>query len=146
MARDARKPPRGPAADGPGPRLVVSNNEQQIASAEKREAQERAARRLRSALRSHAANLIRVVRGAGKPHEVGKECSAIIEALHGYHEACGYWPLPEIISQALDIDRPVDWGKYPAEGLRLEAHEAIVRGSLQVAASRLAGQRTQELS
>ncbi len=89
---------------------------------------------------------IRVVRGAGKPYEVAQDCAAIVEALHGYNQAFGYWPLPEVVSQALNIDRPVDWAAYPNEGLRLEGNEAVIRGALQVAASRLAGQRTQEMS
>lgn len=120
-------------------RLVANNTEADIA-------RDRATAAVSWKLRNLTANLLRVVRGAGKPHEIAEQAGELVLAVAAYQKAFGHWPPSWELSEMLSIDQP-------QEGLaRLEGHEwsrahaehTIVRGALQIAASRLIGQSTQE--
>lgn len=94
-------------------------------------------------MREHAANMLRVVRGAGKPHYLGRQCVEIVDAFHAYREAHGHWPPAELISQTLDVYREPNWERFPDEAEGSRAREGVIRGALQIAASRLLEQRAQ---
>ncbi len=56
-------------------------------------------------LRELAANIIRVVRGAGKSYEIAGQCVSVIEAFQQYRDKVGQWPSSWEIDQALSISR-----------------------------------------
>ena len=66
-------------------RLTVENSQKDID-------QDRANMELRRPLRELAANILRVVRGAGNSYEIAGQCVAVIEAFHRYREKVGHWP------------------------------------------------------
>jgi len=98
------------------------------------------------AVRELTANLIRVTRGAGRPHYIGRHAQALIDALLEYRNAAGHFPSSEDLSNALAIDvdpaivEQMDDDNYT----EMCARHSIIGGSLQIAASRLLGQKTQE--
>src|SRR5262245_54650182 len=69
---------------------------------------ERAAAILRASLRELTANLMRIVRGAGKPYDVGEQLVAALSAFKDYREAVGEWPSQYEISEALSIPNALD--------------------------------------
>jgi hypothetical protein len=88
-------------------------------------------------LREMTANLLRVIRGAGKPYEIGQQAAALVEALVKYRDVTGAWP--DDLSEVLSIERDMD----NLEGHQLDradAEQRVISGALQVAASRLIGQ------
>jgi hypothetical protein len=95
------------------------------------------------ALRDLAANLIRVVRGAGKSYELGKQAAAFIHALQDYREGVGHYPAPHELNAmvALEDDDTREWSEE--ERSRRHAERTIIRGALQIAASDMLEQRTQ---
>lgn len=119
-------------------RVVSENSAQDIAK-------RRADDELRWSLRELAANMMRVVRGTGKPHEIGSQIFGLTEAFQAYKNVAGTWPSSDLIGEALELayrfehlpDRADRDPFYRAE------HE-VMRASLQVAASRLMRQSTQE--
>jgi hypothetical protein len=97
-------------------------------------------------LRDLAANIMRAVRGAGRPHTILAEAQALIDAALSYREQVGHFPASEELGNALDIDTPserLDQLSADAEAV-VTARETIIHGALQVAASRLLEQRPQE--
>lgn len=101
---------------------------------------------LRWALRDLTANLLRIVRGAGRPYSIGQQVPALIAALTGYRDAVGHWPRSEVVTEMLSIDRSREWRQRAHDSVldRFYAEEQIIRGALQQAASRLVDQRLQE--
>lgn len=96
-------------------------------------------------LRELAANILRVVRGAGKSHAIGSQCVAVLKAFQDYRDKVGHWPSSFEMDEALSIrpqERPNE--TYDEYWEWRHAQEDIVRGGLQIAASRLVGQGTQE--
>lgn len=118
-------------------RLAAENDQRSIG-------QDRARGQIRRPLRELAANVIRVVRGAGRSYEIAEQCVAVIEAYRNYFDKVGSWPTAWEIDQALDIERRYETTSYDDAWKHEMARETILRGSLQVAASRLVGQNTQE--
>ncbi|TAU91267.1 hypothetical protein ELI41_23380 [Rhizobium leguminosarum] len=99
---------------------------------------------LRWPLKTLAANVIRIVRGAGSPAELGRQCAEVVQAYRDYHTALGEWPSSHLISETLSLrhreyrattDRAWEWE---------EAMRQMVAGGLQVAASQLLKQNTQQ--
>jgi hypothetical protein len=140
-------------SDKEKPRLVATSTEEELAHKRASEARTRAIEartdatdRVSWALRNMTANLLRIVRGAGKSCEVGGQIEELVQALNGYHKVVGHGPPPEDLSQMLSIDRDEEWcGRAsPVELLRTEARDHIVRGALQITASRLVRQLTHE--
>ncbi len=118
-------------------RLAVENKQADIDK-------EFAKRNLEWPLRRLAANVVRVVRGAGKSYEIGEQCVAVVKALQEYREKVGYWPTSWELDQALSIYRHDENATYDEMWEREDAVETIVCGALQVVASRLVDQKTQE--
>ncbi|WP_145925960.1 hypothetical protein [Shinella sp. HZN7] len=118
-------------------RLAVKNHERDIN-------RHRAEVDLQWPLKELAANLIRVVRGAGKPYELGRQCADVVKAYHDYRDRVGEWPSSYSVGEILSIrhrenraatDRAMEWE---------DAVQQMIAGGLQAAASQLLGQLTQE--
>lgn len=118
-------------------RLAVENDRKEID-------RERAKRDIEWPLRDLAANIIRVVRGAGKSYDIANQCALVIKAFHQYREQVGCWPSSWEIDQALSIREETENPTYDDAWEREHARDSIIRGALQVTASRLVGQNTQE--
>ena len=102
--------------------------------------------RVGTAVRALAANLMRVTRGSGKAQEIGSQAHELIEARMAYAEAWGFLPGPDRYDEYLDIAPNAEIMSQISEedAGRIYAKAGIVRASLQIAASGLLGQRTQE--
>lgn len=100
-------------------------------------------------LRDLTANLLRVTHGAGMPRRIVGQTSAVLGAMIEYREAVGRFPANELASE-LDIDNDNDAGLPKRSGaehsIEKNARQAILRGAMQVVASRLLGQRMQEVA
>src|ERR1700726_1430545 len=57
-----------------------------------------------AALRELTANLLRVVRGAGKAYELLLQMKAVIDSAVKYRDLCGYWPSSDLISNVLMLE------------------------------------------
>jgi hypothetical protein len=114
-----------------------------------------------AALRELAANMLRVVRGAGKGYELLLQMKAVIDSAVKYRDLHDYWPSSDLISNVLmledemettlergrggtlgqvHIDRWLEDGTFD----EMSAEHTLYRGVLQIIASRLIGQNTQE--
>jgi len=109
-------------------------------------AHRRAVEDVSRALRDLTSNLMRVARGAGKPHDIHRQTQALIEAFAAYREATGAVVPSEDLAAILSVERDSQMICH-VSGLALErlyAEQAVVRSALQIAASRLVDQKTQE--
>jgi hypothetical protein len=108
-------------------------------------------------LRVLAANLLRIIRGAGKPDELEGQCENALAAMQAYLGATGSFPSPHIAhllrmstrrTRAIGAGRATeaDIERWNANGenAREDALETICRGALQMVASGLVGQLPQE--
>lgn len=119
-------------------RIVSENSDQDLARV-------RAEGRVDRALCELAANILRVVRGAGRPYELGRQAAGFVAACEAYREAVGHYPPPEDLGAALDVHRELEPSRFAErEYVISAASESMMRGGLQIAASRLLGQLTQE--
>jgi hypothetical protein len=93
-----------------------------------------------------AANLLRVIAGAGRPQDIVRHVRALAEFIESYEQAVGRIPGPRECLSCLRISYAEQsiGGLNDVERKRAEAVETILAGSLQIAASRLLGQATQE--
>lgn len=92
------------------------------------------------------ANLLRIIRGAGKPYELGRHLSEVMRTMQQHYDVVGFWPYDEM---AEAVRLPDVWDRAaerPGNAAELYAIHSIVRGSLQMIASDLLGQRTQRVS
>jgi len=115
--------------------------------------------RVKWALRELSANILRIVRGAGKPEALARDLLEAVKAMSEYREVMGQGVAPWDITAMLDPDdsdlelRP---GRHPelspedrkaryedGSAWLEEAMLTMRRGSLQIAASMLLGQNTQ---
>lgn len=134
---------------------------------EKAQAQEDHARRcewatgdLSWAVRECAANMLRVIRGAGKPHELLLQMKKVIDSAVKFQELHGYWP-DDVIAGKLRLDderheclercRAGDLSQAAVDRWRtdgtldeMSAEYITFCGALQIIASRMIGQKTQE--
>jgi hypothetical protein len=119
--------------------VVSENSEAEIARG-------RASTRLEYPLRDLAANMLRVIRGAGKPHMLAAQMLEVLQIMQEYREASGYLPPPDEIKAILDIELPDSLLENISEFefREVDAERDMIRGALQIAASRLLGQLTQE--
>ncbi len=89
-----------------------------------------------------AANIIRVVRGAGRPHEVILQCDEVVKAALEFRDKSKRLPSQESVASALRLrHEEIDYSKPWAD--RESARQDMVSGALQIAASRLLGQHLQ---
>ena len=91
------------------------------------------------ALRALAANILRVVRGAGEPQAILRHYAALVEALERYHDTKGVLPDTAFIHEALSVRQ--DYEGEDAMGRK--AIDLMIQGGLQIAASRLMKQPLQ---
>ena len=100
----------------------------------------------RWAIRELAANLMRITRGSGKPHEIGRQAQDMINIIDRYRLEVGHFPWARDLSSHLDIW--TGWDEREKLG-EVEFHcqteeERLLRAALQLVASRMLGQRLQE--
>lgn len=109
-------------------------------------ARQRANENLRWPLRDLAANLMRITRGAGKPYHLVNEINAVVSALNSYKEAFGHFPDSDTLRQTLNIslDEEKEDRLSDRALLWFYAEEKMMKGGLQMAASKLLGQTPQE--
>jgi hypothetical protein len=122
-------------------KIVSENSDAEVAANKATEAQQRVER----ALVDLAANLLRVVRGAGKPYDIVREASTFMKAAADYYEAksaAPYEPFDEAVLQVPRVVSSTEFGR--AASLQADGEDSVVRGALQIAASRLLGQKAQE--
>lgn len=111
---------------------------------------------LKRATRTLAANMLRVVRGAGRSVMFMEQMSDVLLACEEYRRTHGFWPDDALWKSMLDPERAQrearPWSKRDheptsdsarAEYARREAIGSIRRGALQMTASMLADQLTQ---
>lgn len=103
-------------------------------------AKHRAVEDLSWPLRSLAANLIRVVRGAGRAYELPSQMVAVLEAIEAYREVVGHYPSDYELSQPINVRYPENWRLRDGYDGALST---MVQGALQMAASELVRQDTQ---
>lgn len=122
-------------------RIVSENSEQDLARL-------RAEGDARRAVSELTANLLRITRGAGKPDEIARHLSALATAMQEHWDAAKFWPYDELADELRCDNREwlPEWRMRTSdeELERLDATEEIIAGALQIVASRLLGQRTQE--
>lgn len=94
-------------------------------------------------LRNLAANLLGVMRGAGKACDIGRDCMAVIEAFQAYCDEFGHPPASQNLERILSIQDEQLETCPDEEWERRLAMDSIVRGSLRIAAARLASQPLQ---
>lgn len=124
-------------------RVVSERSAEEIEADRITRARELASERFEAALVDLTVNILRVTRGAGRPHEISRQAHALVLAGEEHWEAFDHYPPPEAYHEALRFrqqDRDPDYG---TNQWRTDALEQIMRGSLQVVASRLAEQPTQ---
>jgi hypothetical protein len=112
------------------------------------------------ALREAAANILRVIRGAGKPHALLKQMSDVVAAAVKVREATGQLPT-DVLETVLRRESKIEaiWekrqagkideasmGRWREDGTldQLDAEDNIKTGVLQSIASQLVGQKSQE--
>jgi len=89
-----------------------------------------------------AANIIRVVRGAGRPYDVIVQCDEVVKAAVEVRDKSKRLPSQESVASALRLKHEeIDYSKPWAD--RESARQDMVSGALQIAASRLLGQPLQ---
>lgn len=117
----------------PKPWLAAANSDDEIAARE-------TIRRLEWPLRKMAANLLRIARGAGRPNTLPQEIIDLAELIldaSKHSNAWGIWTEIEAwLQEGVPAER--DYDEYD------DHRPAMVRGALQVVASRIVGQRAQE--
>jgi hypothetical protein len=102
--------------------------------------------RARWALRELTANLIRVARGAGKPYDVEVQAARFLEACDEYRAATSHGLPTDAVHDMLRVRQyaPEDRARTDEQNAWDSGEENMVAGALQIAASRLVGQGTQE--
>lgn len=100
---------------------------------------------VRWALRELAANLLRVLRGAGRPDSLAEQASCFSQAVNTYYASSPTYSLN--FNDLLDGVEPC-YSDYPESRRQFYdmdiAEWSIISGALQVAASGLLGQATQK--
>lgn len=119
-------------------RLVSSNSDTELA-------RRRALATVEDTHRALAANIPRVIRGAGRASELTTQSAAFIEACVTFKEAAGVFPFTDDVERMLVLDDQSEWINKFGETERAlhDAKHTIIRGALQVVASELLGQRPQ---
>lgn len=144
---------QGPGTEDIVVRVVSENSDEEIA---KRQAE----RQLGFELREMAANPLRVIRGAGRPGDLRKQLEQCLQTYEAHGEASGYYPMPEVVARMLDAERPWppadsddrrhdDWSANLDEAGELYFVQKLYKrkigkATLQIIASSLADQRTQQ--
>lgn len=123
-------------------KIVSDQSPEELAAERLRRAKEDAKDDFDRAIRALAINILRITRGAGKPYDVGHQVGTLAEAMRAHWDAFSYWPDEADFQRALSYEDERE-AEYGPRQQRADALETIMRGSLQVVASRLAGQQMQ---
>lgn len=116
---------------------------------------------LRDSLQIAAANMLRVIRGAGKPYELIKQLNEVVSAAVKFKDAFGHWPPSHVLGEMLampdkihEMDQRLAAGQFTQADMdrwyedgtidRKYAEQAIKAGVLQTIASQFVGQIPQE--
>jgi hypothetical protein len=116
---------------------------------------------LRDALQETAANMLRVIRGAGRPYELVKQFSNVVQIAIKFRDAFGHWPPSHMLGEMLAMHDEVhamdekqsagrftkaDMDRWYEDGTmdRKYAERSIKAGVLQIVASQFVGQTLQE--
>jgi hypothetical protein len=119
-----------------------------------------AERDLRDALRIAAANLLRIIRGAGKPDELIVQLHHVVQSAIAFKDGVGNWPPSDLLGEMLALKREADdileeraAGEITKEDMdrmyesgrmdRKYAEQSIKSGVLQIIASQLVYQELQ---
>ena len=87
-----------------------------------------------------ASNMLRVVRGAGKAHELPAQMADVLDKIEAYREDVGHYPSDYELSSLISRrHHERTHGDRWADGV-----DQMVEGALQIAASTLVHQGTQE--
>jgi len=121
--------------DDDGIRIIASNSEAELGA-------RLALGDLSFNLRELAANMLRVVRGAGRPENLGRQMAEVVALYARYRDQAGAYPSNYDIHQAISLRSEGNARKHTDKWSH--AIDDIVQGSLQIAASQLLGQSTQE--
>ncbi len=121
----------------PTMRVVSSNTEEDLA-------RERARYDAEFAMRNLTANILRIVRGAGAPHELRRQMHALEEAMQAHWAADRTWPISDIAAAVYLREEPENWEQY-SEANRAEwyAERQILSGALRYVAGEIIGPRVQ---
>jgi hypothetical protein len=115
-------------------KLITNNSASDIEKERQRRERERYRDAIDAAYRQMAANLLRVLRGAGRPQ-------MIVESAQAFVEVC------EEAKKAGHIPDEIDWhSRSPVRDRPTEKYDAIdtmIRGVLQIVASELINQQNQ---
>lgn len=95
------------------------------------------------ALLQLAANIIRVVRGAGKPYEIILQCNEVVQTAIDFRDKTGDMPSDASVANTLQLQHEELTEYESFRSQRKLAMEQMVSGALRVAASTLLGQRLQ---
>jgi hypothetical protein len=112
------------------------------------------------ALRDLAANMLRVIRGGGKAYELLGQTQRLIDAAASYRDANGHWPSGDTIQRILihhsedeELLAKAQSGSIPQSAIErwqadrkfdlMDARDAVIRGALQIVASKMIGQTVQ---
>ncbi|MEY9531188.1 hypothetical protein [Sinorhizobium fredii] len=95
------------------------------------------------ALLQLAANIIRVVRGAGKPYELILQCNDVVTTAIEVRDATGNMPSDATVANLLLLEREEIEDYHSFRGGKKLAMHRMVKGGLQFAASRLLHQQLQ---
>ncbi|WP_296597541.1 hypothetical protein [Phenylobacterium sp.] len=119
-------------------KIVSSNTDAELAA-------NRALEQVEGGLVELTANLIRVVRGAGRPGDIIEQVVGLTEALREYGDAAGHLPAGDELAGMIRLEsREVVVGHVSESSAAWHyAEQRMVRGALQMAASSLLGQLTQ---
>lgn len=78
-------------------------------------------------LRELAANVLRIVRGAGKSYNLLDEMTACVRSFQEFRDAHGHWPESHAIDEALRLED----GPYPAHDAPAERWDGWTCGVLK---------------
>jgi hypothetical protein len=98
--------------------------------------------RVKRTLRELTANIMRVARGAGKPGLIERQAAAFVKALIKYDEITGLSAPPDDLAKVLYTELDAELIEWSTGGNTAQhyAEETVIRGSLQITASRLLNQ------
>jgi hypothetical protein len=125
-------------------------------------AREWASREFSQAIRDTAANMLRMIRGAGKPYEVLLQMRRTIDSAIKFQELHDHWPSSATIVNALQLEGAYETAvararerndqasidRWTEDGTfdEMMAEHTILCGALQIVASELVGQTLQKQS
>lgn len=121
--------------DSPRFRLVASNSDVELRTHQVRDD-------IAWPLRDLAANMLRVIRGAGKPEQLARQMVEVLKSFEAYRAEVGAYPSNDDITRRLTLDAigAENGGHCDEWSLAINA---VTRGALQKTASELLGQSTQ---